>query len=190
MGNGLRYAIDRGPGGRVERITTGLPGDPTPDILDLTYSYDSAGNIISIIDAVDPDRTAFYGYDAPDRLVSADGWWGALDWTYDATGNRLSDLRNGAVAIYAYQSGKSRLLAVAGGDTHALEYDASGNATRYDDLLHDSPIASSPQSHNRRHCPGQRLRLQVPQDGAWRTSTTRGPPRPRRTASSTTPRTA
>ncbi|MBI5500796.1 MAG: RHS repeat protein [Deltaproteobacteria bacterium] len=145
MGNGLRYEIERGAGGRVERITTGTPGDPTPDVLDLTYFHDTVGNITDIVDAVDVNRTAHYDYDSSDRLVGADGWWGRLDWTYDHTGNRLSESRldvgatDPAVSSYAYQSGTSRLLTVTGAASgameHALEYDASGNATRYDDLL-------------------------------------------------------
>ncbi|MBI5491246.1 MAG: hypothetical protein HY905_28200 [Deltaproteobacteria bacterium] len=145
MGNGLRYEMERGAGGLVERITTGLPGDPTPDILDLTYAYDGVGNITDILDAVDVDRTAHYDYDNLDRLVGADGWWGRLDWTYDHTGNRLSESRldpgatDAAVSNYAYHGGTSRLLTVTGAATgateHALEYDASGNATRYDDVL-------------------------------------------------------
>ncbi len=145
MGNGLVYAIDRGPGGRVERITTGLPGDPSPDVLDLTYQYDTTGNITAILDAVDADRTAFYRYDALDRLVGADGWWGSLSWTYDRTGNRLSETRNGVLSSYAYQSSTSRLLEVrntaTGATEHTLAYDASGNATRYDDLLLDYDAA-------------------------------------------------
>jgi RHS repeat-associated protein len=138
-GNGLRYAIERGPGGRIARITTGLPRDPTPDVLDLTYQYDATGNITAILDAVDPERTAYYRHDPLDRLVEADGWWGTLGWTYDRTGNRLAEARDGVVSTYAYQAGTSRLLAVTDAATgvveHLLEYDASGQATRFDDLL-------------------------------------------------------
>ena len=103
------------------------------------------GNITDILDAVDVDRTAHYDYDSLDRLVGADGWWGRLDWSYDHTGNRLSETRldpgatDAAVSSYAYQGGTSRLLTVTGVGSsaieHALEYDSSGNATRYDDLL-------------------------------------------------------
>ena len=103
------------------------------------------GNITDILDAVDVDRTAHYDYDSLDRLVGADGWWGRLDWSYDHTGNRLSENRldpgatDAAVSSYAYQGGTSRLLTVTGVGSsaieHALEYDSSGNATRYDDLL-------------------------------------------------------
>jgi RHS repeat-associated protein len=138
-GNGLRYGFERGAGGRLERLTTGLPGDPTPDVLDLTYQYDATGNITAILDAVDPERTAYYRHDPLDRLVEADGWWGTLGWTYDRTGNRLSEARDGVTSTYAYQAGTSRLLAVTdaatGATEHALEYDASGQATRFDDLL-------------------------------------------------------
>ncbi len=94
-----------------------------------------------ITDVVDPGRTAGYAHDALDRLVGADGWWGNLDWTYDKTGNRLSETRDGTASTYAYEPGTSRLATVTGGDAHVLAYDASGNATRYDDLCLDYDAA-------------------------------------------------
>jgi RHS repeat-associated protein len=72
-----------------------------------------------------------------------------LDWTYDRTGNRLSETRldRGAaeaeVSDYQYTPLTSRLTAVLDAahptdpPEHVLEYDASGNATRYDDLCLD-----------------------------------------------------
>jgi hypothetical protein len=88
-----------------------------------------------------PDRTAGYAHDALDRLVGADGWWGTLDWSYDKTGNRLSETRDGTASTYSYEPGTSRLATVTGGDAHVLAYDASGNATRYDDLCLDYDAA-------------------------------------------------
>lgn len=117
-------------------------GDPTPEVLDLEYTYDDvSGNILGITDVVDPDRTAGYAYDALDRLVGADGWWGSLDWTYDKTGNRLSETRDGTASTYIYEPGTSRLATVTGGSSHELAYDASGNAIRYDDLCLDYDAA-------------------------------------------------
>ena len=109
-GPGMQYELTRGPRGRVERVRFGAIGDPTPDVLDLDYAYDDVfGNILGITDVVDPDRTAGYAHDALDRLVGADGWWGTLDWTYDKTGNRLSETRDDTASTYAYEPGTSRL---------------------------------------------------------------------------------
>ncbi|NMC68493.1 MAG: hypothetical protein GYA57_00325, partial [Myxococcales bacterium] len=109
-GPGMEYGLRRGPRGRIERVTFGVMGDPTPEVLDLEYTYDDvSGNILGITDVVDPDRTAGYAWDALDRLVGADGWWGSLDWTYDKTGNRLSETRDGTASTYIYEPGTSRL---------------------------------------------------------------------------------
>jgi YD repeat-containing protein len=141
-GGGMEYVLTRGPRGRIERVQFGAVGDPTPDVLDLDYAYDDlSGNILGITDVVDPDRTAGYAHDALDRLVGADGWWGTLDWSYDKTGNRLSETRDGTASTYSYEPGTSRLATVTGGDAHVLAYDASGNATRYDDLCLDYDAA-------------------------------------------------
>jgi RHS repeat-associated protein len=141
MGNDLRYEIERGPGGRVERITAGVPGDPTPDLLDIDYDYDEFGNPTDLTDLVNPARWAHHEYDVLDRLIVADGWWGSLDWTYDKTGNRLTETRDGVVSTYSYEPGTSRLLTVTGGTAHVLAYDDLGNATRYDDLCLDYDAA-------------------------------------------------
>ena len=135
----------------MEQITAYVPGETTPPVLDLVYSYrtpsgeeDPTGNIRAIVAPMEPDRDAYYEYDELDRLVGATGWWGRLDWTYDRTGNRLSETRLGPGetvprgSSYAHQAGTSRLASVtdasAGAAEHVLDYDASGNATRYDDL--------------------------------------------------------
>jgi hypothetical protein len=64
-----------------------------------------------------------------------------LDWTYDKTGNRLAETRNGTTSTYTYEPGTSRLATVTGGTPHVLAYDDSGNATRYDDLRLDDDAA-------------------------------------------------
>ncbi|MBI5502634.1 MAG: RHS domain-containing protein [Deltaproteobacteria bacterium] len=154
MGNGMQYGIQRGARGRVERVTAGSPVNPAA-VLDLQYHYtepttggeDPTGNIRWIHDAVDV-RDAEYTYDEQDRLTSATGWWGSLGWTYDRTGNRLTETRRDPgsttdeVSAYSYEDPdgggelptNSRLLQVTGAEAHELAYDGSGNAIRYDDL--------------------------------------------------------
>jgi len=95
------------------------------------------------------DVTKTYGYQDVDYfLASADGPWGALGWTYDRIGNRLSETRNGLTDAYAYtpnaSSGNTALLAsislgVGGNRTfaytpagHQTQSAASGNTVAFD----------------------------------------------------------
>jgi RHS repeat-associated protein len=57
-----------------------------------------------------------YTYQAPQYfLTEADGPWGTLDWSYDKTGNRLAETRNGATDTYVYATNGS------GGNTPILD---------------------------------------------------------------------
>src|SRR6202030_2596831 len=53
--------------------------------LDLNYTYDGTGNVLSV-------NNENYGYDALDRITSTSftGGWGTIDYTYDGAGNRLT----------------------------------------------------------------------------------------------------
>ena len=70
-----------------------------------------------------------FAYAPTHRLASASGYYGALSWSYDGVGNRLSDARNGVVSAYAYPATSNRLASVtpSGETARALSYDAAGN---------------------------------------------------------------
>jgi len=57
----------------------------------LSYGYNAANDVLSITDAVTASNTQSFGYDTLDRLASASGGYGALAYTYDANGNRLTE---------------------------------------------------------------------------------------------------
>ena len=57
-------------------------------IQDLSYTYDSAGNILSITDAVNTASQTFQ-YDALNRLTQAVGNYGTKTFSYDQLGNLL-----------------------------------------------------------------------------------------------------
>jgi RHS repeat-associated protein len=57
----------------------------------LTYGYNAANDVLSIADAVTPANSQSLGYDVLDRLTGAGGGYGALAWSYDANGNRLTE---------------------------------------------------------------------------------------------------
>ena len=73
-------------------------------------------------------QTQTFTYTPARRLASANGYYGALSWTYDANGDRLSETNNGAVSTYAYPSTANALSSITlGGATRAFTYDAAGN---------------------------------------------------------------
>jgi hypothetical protein len=53
-------------------------------------------NITAITDALSPADNRTYGYqDVAYFLTQGDGPWGALGWSYDKIGNRLTETRDG-----------------------------------------------------------------------------------------------
>ena len=89
-------------------------------------------------------QTQTFTYTPSRRLASAGGYYGALSWTYDANGNRLSETNSGAVSTYAYPSTANALSSVTlGGAARAFVYDAAGNVLHRQPLWrarHDLPI--------------------------------------------------
>ena len=105
---------------RVQRLTSGAA-------LDLTYGYDAASQVSSITDTR-PGMSQSFGYDALGRLTVGNGPWGQSTWTYDAAGNRLSELR-GALTTYQYDLNTQRLLSTTGAGAETFTYDARGRLT-------------------------------------------------------------
>ena len=96
--------------------------------LSSTYSYDHAGNLIGISDALDASMNRTFGYDKIDRLTSAAGPWGAGAIAYDGAGNISSQALGSFNLAYSYDA-QNRLSAVAGSRSAAYGYDALGNVT-------------------------------------------------------------
>jgi YD repeat-containing protein len=99
----------------------------TPGLVDLQYAYDGRGNVISIADAIRPQTNRTLGYDGIDRLITANGVWGAGTIGYDDTGNIQSMALGGATTSYAYAS--HRLASVSGARNANFTYDVYGNVT-------------------------------------------------------------
>ncbi len=89
----------------VDRRTakTLLPGDPAEEVV--TYAYDLADNLTSV---VDPDSALTFTYDAFGRLDSASTAGSplqpsvVLDYAYDANGNRTSMMDPTGTTTYMY----------------------------------------------------------------------------------------
>jgi YD repeat-containing protein len=93
-------------------------------------------HISQITDAVTPTKSQSFVYDELSRLIEADGGYGALNYQYDAVGNRLSQSKTvgsqNLVETYSYATGSHRLQQIteqAGSTTRTrtLQYDANGN---------------------------------------------------------------
>jgi RHS repeat-associated protein len=98
----------------------------------LNYGYDANDNVLSIIDTVTPANTQALGYDVMNRLVSATGSYGTLQYAYDLVGNRQSQTVAGTVQNYTYTTGSNRLAAITQGGTtlHQFAYSPTGNVTQ------------------------------------------------------------
>lgn len=93
-----------------------------------TYGYDNAGNLTSVVDAVDGSMNRSLGYDAIDRLTSASGPWGVGSIVYDGAGNITSQNLGSFNLSYAYDS-QNRLGSVSGSRSASYAYDAYGNVS-------------------------------------------------------------
>ena len=66
-----------------------------------------------------------FEYDALHRLTKGVGPWGTREWTYDPTGNRLSETA-GAVTTYQYDAATNRLTSLSGTAAESFTYDGFG----------------------------------------------------------------
>ena len=99
--------------------------------------YDNASRITAIqklsAGIVDPAKSFSYSYDNLDRLTGAMPGAGntALQqsYTYDAIGNRLSNVAGSATTTYGYGASSHRLNSLTGATSKSYSYDSSGNQT-------------------------------------------------------------
>jgi len=107
-------------------------------LLDLNYSYDNTGNVISI-------GTESYAYDYLNRLTTGTGGWGTIKYGYDGVGNRLwlyqsptnttytygsyDRLSSAGSSSYTYDNNGNRITQLAGGTTTRYSYDFENRLT-------------------------------------------------------------
>ena len=106
-------------------------------VLERTYSYDPVNNITAIINPLNTGKNQSFGYDALNRLTSAQGIYGLLGYTYDAVGNRLTHSHDDGTALhhdtYSYATDSHRLLGISRltdnqpTGTRSFTYDNTGN---------------------------------------------------------------
>ena len=120
MGNGLSESRAFGQRYFPEGITV-------PGRLDWTYATDAVGNVTAITDNLNAGDSRSFSYQGNLYfLTQANGPWGTQSWTWDKTGNRLSETRDGATEAYIYP------VNTAGGNLPRVTQVGSGSAaTQY-----------------------------------------------------------
>ena len=95
-------------------------------LLDLRYSYDNVGNILSIYNST---STESYTFDALNRLKSTTGTWGTLKYGYNATGDRLWMWNsNGSTnTTYSYGATSTSFNRLYSAGSTSYTYDNNGN---------------------------------------------------------------
>lgn len=101
---------------------------------DIAYGWTARDNLQSVTDNLLPQMSENYGYSVREKLESATGDYGTLDFDYDGTGNRT--LRSNAVGsdIYSYPTTSNRLESISfpNGSIGTFGYDSAGNVTSDD----------------------------------------------------------
>ncbi len=120
----------------ANRLTSIQSINSNQSILSLNYSYDPVGNILSKTDAVRPNRSETYSYDALHRLTTFKRGHvnnsrvipyplKHVQYNLDALGNRASVTTNGATTTYTHNT--TNAYSTVGNET--IQYDGNGNLT-------------------------------------------------------------
>ncbi|MDW2981379.1 MAG: hypothetical protein WBG81_09410 [Rhodanobacter sp.] len=128
-GNGAVYAAEKNTRQLVSNFSYGQGATP---VVSEDYAYDANGNITTVADLASGPRNKSFGYDALNRLTSANaaGLWGTQSYTYDAL-NNLRTLQTGSqVSTYHYDA-SNKLASISNGATTLTSYlyDTRGNVT-------------------------------------------------------------
>jgi hypothetical protein len=95
--------------------------------VDSTYGYDGASNVVSITDTVDGQFSRSLAHDAINRLVTANGPWGAGAIFYNGRGDILRQTFGAFDLTYAYDPTTRRLSSTGGSRVVGYGYDVYGN---------------------------------------------------------------
>jgi RHS repeat-associated protein len=151
------FDLDYAPDRVFDANTTGI---------DLDIAVDAMSNVVGLTERTSPSATLArtYTVDGLNRLTAQKNGSSILEqFTYDATGNRISRKVGATTTPYAYPSGSHKLSSV-GGTTRG--YDASGNTTSigtqtfvFDDLgrMHDYKVGTSLIATYRVNARGERV---------------------------------
>ncbi len=98
------------------RMTTLTDTGASP-LQDLTYGYDPADNVRTIVDAISSSGSQTFDYDVLNRLIAATGAYGSLGYTYDAVGNVATQTTDAVSRTLKYKPKTNRLIEIDDGAT-------------------------------------------------------------------------
>ena len=112
----------------------------TGSLMDLSFEYDAAGDILAMNDNVRPDRSQSFAYDPVSRLTQAVGGYGTIDYAYNLGGDRTQRSWTKDTGTetedYTYDGATARLMTVSLTDASAqmsvkrqFDYAPSGQVT-------------------------------------------------------------
>lgn len=106
-----------------------------PDVTALSYGYDPAGNLLSVADSQDPAQQVTLAYDGMNRMVVADGPWGAGSFAYDSYGNILRKDIGDDRLTFTYSTA-NKLTRMAGSRAKTYAHDGFGNIRQRGNLYY------------------------------------------------------
>jgi RHS repeat-associated protein len=113
---------------RLKEIRHGNTTDSKPDF---TYTYDKAGNVLSMVTATGSSTdTQSFGYDALNRLTSAAATGGVANYSHSYAYNRIGNITSFAGSSYAYNDPAHKQAVTHIGGVQRFWYDANGNMTK------------------------------------------------------------
>ena len=121
-----------------------------PTYVNTAYAYgDARGNLTAISDTIFPDYNRTFGYDAINRLTTANGTWGNGTISYAGNGNISSQSLGTFNLSYVYAN-QNRLTSTTGSKVYTFGYDVYGNVQSngantftYDDALNLRTVGGS-----------------------------------------------
>ena len=142
---------------RLTKITTHDPsGQAANDIQRKSYEYSGAGNIETIIDEKDSNKSYTYEYDGLHRLTKEkiNGGTNAT-YTYNAVGNIMSKVVGSNSFTYTYHSTRKHAVSNINmnGTNYAFGYDNCGNMTSGYDFTDPSQVGTRTLYYNAENMP-------------------------------------
>jgi RHS repeat-associated protein len=123
------YTLANGITRRVSQNLRGLPEEwQDAGVIYDAYRYDANGNTTAILDWQWAE-TRTMGYDALDRLTTANGVWGTGQYGYDGLDN-LRSSQVGGRSLAHHVDAQNRLSSLSGSQSVSFGYDANGNITQ------------------------------------------------------------
>ena len=128
-GNGTAFVAEQNTRQMLSNFSYGAGGTPQ---LSEDFSYDANGNITTVTDLTGGPRNKSFGYDALNRLTSAQaaGLWGSETYSYDPLNNLRTRLSAGQTLTYNYDV-TNKLTGISNGTStvNSFLYDNRGNVT-------------------------------------------------------------